>query len=233
MNPMKKEGQKILIVEDDASMRLGLEQGFRSEHYVVESAADGEEGLRKALMGDTDLILLDLMLPKMDGFEILRRIREARLEVPVIILTARGEEEDRIAGFEYGADDYVTKPFSVKELLLRAQAVLRRTADSGPPKGEAAIGDAVVDFIGYQVRRVDERFGLSRKEADMLRLFVDHPNQVITRERFLESVWGYQAYPTTRTVDMHVLKLRQKIEPDPEAPRHILTVHGVGYKFIP
>jgi len=127
----------------------------------------------------------------------------------------------------------VVKPFSVRELLLRAAAVLRRGAESGPLKGEAAIGDVVVDFRGYQVRRGEECIGLSRKEADMLRLFLESPGEVISRRRFLESVWGYHSYPTTRTVDMHVLKLRQKIEADPENPRHILTVHGVGYKFMP
>jgi len=197
---MTDETPSILIIEDDASLRLGLEQGFLSEGYAVESAADGEQGLKLALEGSADLIILDLMLPRVDGFEILRRVRADRLETPVIVLTARGEEEDRIAGFEYGADDYVVKPFSVRELLLR---------------------------------RGEERIGLSRKEADMLRLFLESPGEVISRQRFLESVWGYHSYPTTRTVDMHVLKLRQKIEPDTENPRHILTVHGVGYKFMP
>lgn len=225
--------KKILIIEDDSSLRLGLEKGFQAEGYEVQVAKDGKEGLNQALTSGSDLILLDLMLPKLNGFDVLRRIREDRLETPVIVLTARGEEEDRILGFEYGADDYVVKPFSIRELLLRVQAVLRRGADQGIMKGEVSIGDALVDFKSYQIRRGKERFGLSRKEADMLRLFVDHPNQVITRERFLDSVWGYHSYPTTRTVDMHVLKLRQKIEPDPEHPQHIQTVHGVGYKFIP
>lgn len=230
---MTNDQTKILIVEDDASLRLGLEQGFLSDGHAVDTAADGEEGLRMALTGGSDLIVLDLMLPKIDGFEILRRIRADRLETPVIVLTARGEEEDRIAGFEYGADDYVVKPFSVRELLLRVQAVLRRAAESGPLKGEVTIGDAVVDFKGYQIRRGKKKIGLSRREAEMLRLFVENPGEAISRQRFLESVWGYQSYPTTRTVDMHVLKLRQKIESDPENPRHFVTVHGVGYKFFP
>jgi len=225
--------RKILIIEDGASLRLGLEKGLASEGYIVKSAKDGEQGLSLALSWDADLILLDLMLPKLDGFEILKRVREDALEKPVVVLTARGQEEDRIRGFEYGADDYVVKPFSVQELLLRIAAILRRSAESGPLKGELFIGDAVVDFKSYQVRRGHERFGLSRKEADMLRLFADNPGQVITRERFLERVWGYHSYPTTRTVDMHVLKLRQKIEPEPEAPKHIITVHGVGYRFVP
>ncbi len=224
---------KILVIEDDASLRLGLEQGFLSEGYETICAADGEEGLRQALTCGADLIILDLMLPKMDGFEILKRIRADRLETPVVVLTARGREEDRIMGFEYGADDYVVKPFSVRELLLRVSAVLRRAAESGPLKGEARVGDMVVDFRGYQIRRGKDETGLSRREADMLRLFIENPGEVISRQRFLESVWGYQSYPTTRTVDMHVLKLRQKIELDPENPRHIITVHGVGYKFMP
>ncbi len=230
---MTTEQTRILIVEDDSSLRLGLEQGFLSEGHAVETAADGEEGLRLALTSGADLIVLDLMLPKIDGFEILRRIRADRLDTPVIVLTARGEEEDRIAGFECGADDYVVKPFSVRELLLRVKAVLRRAAESGPLKGEINVGDAVVDFKGYQIRRGKKKIGLSRKEAEMLRLFVENPGEVISRQRFLESVWGYHSYPTTRTVDMHVLKLRQKIEPDPENPRHFITIHGVGYKFFP
>lgn len=228
----ENEKRKILIIEDDSSLRLGLEQGFLSEGYAVETAADGDEGLGLALRSDADLIVLDLMLPKRDGFEILRRVRADAVEIPVLILTARGEEEDRIRGFEYGADDYMVKPFSVRELLLRVAAVLRRAATCGPLKGEAVIGDAVVDFKAYQIRRGQERLGLSRKEADMLRLFLANPGEVISRQRFLESVWGYQSFPTTRTVDMHVLKLRQKIEPDPDNPRHIITVHGVGYKFL-
>ncbi len=227
------KGAKILIIEDDASLRLGLEQGFLSEGYEVEAAPDGEAGLRLALTSTADLIVLDLMLPKIDGFEVLRRIRADCLETPVLILTARGEEEDRIRGFEYGADDYMVKPFSVRELLLRVHAVLRRARESGPMKGEAAIGCVVADFKAYQIRRGGERIGLSRKEADMLRLFLENLREVITRQRFLESVWGYHFFPTTRTVDMHVLKLRQKVEPDPDNPRHIVTVHGVGYKYMP
>jgi len=227
--------KKILIIEDDVSLRLGLEQGFLSEGYIVESAADGEAGLDLALTSGANIVILDLMLPKLSGFEVLRSIREDRLEIPVLILTARGEEEDRVHGFEYGADDYVVKPFSVKELLLRTAAILKRAGDSQAPsfKEKITIGSATIDFIGYQIRKGESVFGLSRKEADMLRLFVENPNQAITRQRFLESVWGYHSYPTTRTVDMHVLKLRQKIEPDPDNPVHILTVHGVGYKFIP
>ncbi|MHC4945959.1 MAG: response regulator transcription factor [Planctomycetota bacterium] len=230
---MATSKKKILVIEDDVSLRLGLEEALRSEDFLVEVAADGEKGLHLALTSEADLILLDLMLPRMDGFEILRRIREDRLEAPVIILTARGQEEDRIMGFEYGADDYVVKPFSVKELLLRIAAVLRRAGEGVSLIDEIAIGEALVDFKAYQIHRGKENFGLSRKEADMLRLFLDNPNQVITRERFLESVWGYHSYPTTRTIDMHVLKLRQKLEPQPESPRYFHTVHGVGYKYTP
>lgn len=231
MTPQKK----ILIIEDDASLRLGLEQGLLSENYITETAADGEAGLNLALTCGADLVVLDLMLPKLSGFDILKRIREDRLEIPVIILTARGEEEDRIQGFEYGADDYVVKPFSIKELLLRIAAVLKRSWDGqeSPSQDTLSIGEANIDFKAYQIQKGEKKFGLSQKEADMLRLFVEKPNQVISRSDFLERVWGYQSYPTTRTVDMHVLKLRQKIEPNPDQPEHFLTVHGVGYKFIP
>jgi DNA-binding response OmpR family regulator len=254
---MSETASKILIIEDDASLRLGLEQGFLSEGYVVESAGDGKKGLETALTCGADLIVLDLMLPGMDGFEILRRLRADQLETPVIVLTARGEVEDRVAGFEHGADDYVVKPFSVRELLLRVAAVLKRysgserdvgvAAEAGTATGAggtvdcsaigedgtATVGDTTVDFRGYQVIRGGMRTGLARKEAEMLRIFITSPGEVISRQRFLENVWGYQSFPTTRTVDMHVLKLRQKIEADPENPRHFLTVHGVGYKFIP
>lgn len=229
----------MLIVEDDASLRFALQQSFVSEGYLVTCATDGRDGLELALQSDVDLLILDLMLPGVGGLEILRKLRATKRTTPVIVLTARGEEHDRVAGFELGADDYVTKPFSVKELLLRAVAVLRRTGETSKesedmPSGCAknVIGEAFIDFAAYQIRRGDETMSLARKEADMLRLFLTFPNQVISRKRFLDEVWGYESFPTTRTVDTHILKLRQKIEQDPSNPRHIITVHGVGYKLL-
>lgn len=225
----------VLVVEDEAPLRLALVDALAAEGFDVLEAADGEAGLALALRHAPDLVLLDLMLPKRDGFSVLRKLREDRVASAVVILSARGEEWDRVQGFEFGADDYVVKPFSVRELLLRLGAVLRR-GDGGVPGLEASagrvrVGEAVVDFAAYTVVRDGERHGLSRKELDLLRYFLDHEGETLGRDALLRDVWGVDAYPTTRTVDMHVLKLRRKLEPAPDAPRHLLTVHGVGYRF--
>jgi len=231
----QKTNKKILVIEDDTAMRVALEQGLLPEGYLVETATDGETGLRLAMSSEADLILLDLMLPKLGGFEILKSIRRNRPGLPVIILTAKGEMEEKIQGFEYGADDYVVKPFSVRELLLRMAAVLRRSSEVSdrPEIEKITIGKARVDFKSYRIEKDGKTSNLPLKEAKMLQLMAENPNQVISRAEFLETVWGYQSYPTTRTVDTHVLNLRQKLEPDPDAPKHILTVHGVGYMFVP
>lgn len=232
-----KPGLRVLVVEDEDPLRLALVDALRGEGFDVIEAADGESGLRLALREAPDLILLDLMLPKRDGFSVLRAIREDRLSSPVVILSARGEEFDRVQGFEYGADDYVVKPFSTRELVLRLRAVLRRAEGDAPgiatPNGKARVGRAWVDFAGYCVERDGVRTGLSRREMDLLRHFLAHPGQVLDRTRLLDEVWGADEYPTTRTVDMHVLKLRKKLEDDPEEPRLFLTVHGVGYRYDP
>jgi two-component system, OmpR family, alkaline phosphatase synthesis response regulator PhoP len=227
----------VLVVEDEDALRMALVDALRGEGLRVLEAADGEAGLALALREAPDLVLLDLMLPKRDGFSVLRAMREDRLESAVIILTARGEEWDRVQGFEYGADDYVVKPFSTRELLLRIQAVLRRADGDAPgvrqTKGKVRIGSVQVDFAGYCVERDGRREGLSRRELDLLRYFMSHPGLVLDRTKLLDDVWGSDEFPTTRTVDMHVLKLRKKIEDDPESPRLIQTVHGVGYRFDP
>jgi two-component system alkaline phosphatase synthesis response regulator PhoP len=227
----------VLVVEDEDALRMALVDALRGEGWRVMEAADGEAGLAIALREAPDLVLLDLMLPKRDGFSVLRALREDRLESAVIILTARGEEWDRVQGFEYGADDYVVKPFSTRELLLRIHAVLRRAEGDAPgvqsSKGKVRVGSVQVDFAGYCVERNGRREGLSRREIDLLRYFLAHPGVVLDRTRLLDDVWGSDEFPTTRTVDMHVLKLRKKIEDDPESPRLIQTVHGVGYRFDP
>jgi DNA-binding response OmpR family regulator len=226
---------RALLIEDEEPLRRALADALAAEGFDILEAADGELGLELAIREGPDLVLLDLMLPGRDGFSVLRAMREDRLACAVIILSARGEEWDRVQGFEYGADDYVVKPFSTRELLMRIRAVLRR-AEGGTPGlalegGKARIGSATVDFAGYSVVRDGKRVGLSRRELDLLRFLMANEGKALDRGKILDEVWGADEFPTARTVDMHVLKLRKKIEEDPESPRHIVTVHGVGYRF--
>ena len=225
----------VLVVEDEEPLRMALVDALTAEGFRVSEAADGERGLALALAEGPDVVLLDLMLPRRDGFSVLRAIREDRLTSAVIILSARGEEWDRVQGFEYGADDYLVKPFSTRELVLRMRAVLQR-ADGRTPGmalegARCRVGDAVVDFAAYTVTRDGQRHGLSRRELDLLRYLIDHEGETLDRGRLLDDVWGEEDFPGARTIDTHVLKLRKKVEPNPEAPRHILTVRGVGYRF--
>jgi DNA-binding response OmpR family regulator len=222
---------RILVVEDEAPLRMALVDALRAEGFEVLEAEDGERGLELALTEGPELILLDLMLPRLDGLSVLRRLREDRLTSPVLILSARGEEWDRVQGFEVGADDYIVKPFSMRELLLRIRAHLRREA--GVERGgRVRFGEVTVDFAGYSLERGGERFGLSRKELSLLRFFLDHEGEVLERGRILDEVWGRDSFPTSRTIDMHVMKLRRKIEEVADEPRHLLAVRGVGYKFV-
>jgi DNA-binding response OmpR family regulator len=227
---------RVLVIEDEEPLRMALADALEAEGFDVAQAADGEAGLARALADGPDLVLLDLMLPRLDGFGVLRAIREDRLASPVIILSARGEEWDRVQGFEYGADDYVVKPFSMRELLMRIRAVLAR-AEGGAPglersAGRVRFGAVEVDFGAYALTRKGERSGLSRRELDLLRYFLNHEDQALDRFRLLTDVWGPDESPTTRTIDTHVLKLRKKIERVPERPRHLVTVHGIGYRFV-
>jgi two-component system alkaline phosphatase synthesis response regulator PhoP len=221
---------RILIVDDEPEMVRGLEDNLRFEGYQTLSAQNGKDGLALALREAPDLILLDVMMPQLSGWDLLRALRQKGLDVPVIMLTARGEEVDRVLGLELGADDYVTKPFSLRELLARVRAVLRRP---GPRQKfeEFAFGDVRLHLRARQAFRAGREVRLTRKEFDLLRYLVEHRGEVLTRDRLLDEVWGYERYPTTRTVDTHILRLRQKFEPDPESPVWILTVHGQGYKF--
>ena len=221
---------RVLVVEDDPAMAVALRDGFRYEGYAVEVARDGEEALRHASRSDPDLIVLDVMLPKASGLEICRQLRSAGNDVPIIMLTARGQEGDKIQGLKLGADDYVTKPFSFLELMARVEAVLRRSRR--PPAPESySFGDVTIDFRRREAARGGAPLDLSAREIALLEHLIVHRGEVVTREELLRGVWGYESLPLTRTVDMHVAKLRRKIEPNPMEPTFIVTVHGAGYRF--
>lgn len=223
---------KILIVEDEAAMLRGLQDNLEAEGYSVESAADGKRGLGKILENTYDLIILDVMLPEVSGFDVLKKMREKNIATPVIMLTARGEEVDRVVGLELGADDYVTKPFSLRELLARVKAVLRRAEGQAGPASKMVLGGVEVDFSGYTASRKGKPLTMTPKEFDVLRFLWDHRNAVVSRDQLLTNVWGYDDSLSTRTVDNFIVRLRQKIEDDPANPRHIITIHGTGYKLV-
>ncbi|MEM9382123.1 MAG: response regulator transcription factor [Planctomycetota bacterium] len=229
---------RVLVVEDEEAIRMPLVDVLRSEGYDVLEAPDGDEAVRVALCEDPDAILLDLMLPRRDGFEVLRALRQDRLTATVLILSARGSELDRIQGFEYGADDYVVKPFSTAEVLARLRAALARKKGATPGVNEVddvrgvRFGAVEVDFDAYCLVRGGERHGLSRREMDLLRYFLRHEGETLERIRIVDEVWGADEAPTMRTVDQHVMKLRKKIEERPDDPRHLITVHRVGYRFL-
>ncbi len=223
----------VLLVEDDAALGRGLHDALRSEGLEVVLAADGHAGMKAITDCRFDLVLLDLMLPGPSGLEILRRLRETDTVTPVLILTARGDEDDRVLGLELGADDYVTKPFSLRELLARVRAMLRR-AGRGPKKSSPVfrLGDLTVDLGTHGLRRGESTETLSPKEAAMLRLLYGALGDVVSRSTFLEEVWGQEQFVGNRTIDTHMLNLRQKVEVDASRPEFLLTVHGVGYRLV-
>jgi DNA-binding response OmpR family regulator len=226
---------RILVVEDDPSIRLGLEDTLRAKGYQVDAVARGAEGVEHALSGRYDLVILDIMLPDGDGFEVCRRIRASKAEsarVPVIILSARGAELDRVLGLELGADDYVTKPFSLMELLARVASVLRRAhgGDRREPT-RLVFGDLDVDLSRQVATRGGVRLELPARAFAILKVFARRPGEVVSRDTLLDEAWAYEDYPNTRTVDNHLVKLRKAVEPEPDRPRWLLTVHGVGYKL--
>jgi DNA-binding response OmpR family regulator len=223
---------RILIVEDDPAMSVALRDGFEFEKYDVEMATDGEEGLRLAGRGDHDLMILDVMLPKKSGLDVCKDLRGNGSRTPIIMLTARGQEIDKIVGLKLGADDYVTKPFSFIELLARVEAVLRRVKRTAPTD-EYVFGDVKLDFRTYQATKTGAALELTPREFRILRFFIDHVDEVVSRESLLNHVWGYDSAAFTRTVDTHMARLRQKVETIPAEPRHFITVHRVGYKFVP
>ena len=222
---------RVLIVEDDEAMAVALHDGFSYEGYNVRMAPDGEAGLQLASEGSHDLIILDVMLPKLSGLDVCRRIRRNGNKVPVIMLTARGQEIDKVLGLKVGADDYVTKPFSFLELMARVEAVLRRSAGYSEHVESYKFGDVEVDFKKTEARKGGRAIPLSPREFKLLGFLIDHRGETLPRERLLDAVWGYDNVPFTRTVDMHIAKLRKKIEDTPSDPAYIVTVHRLGYKF--
>lgn len=226
--------KRILVIEDDLAILRGLKDNLEYESYEVLTATDGEQGYCLIREKKPDLVILDLMLPKMSGYELCRKVRREGVSTPILMLTARGEEVDRVLGLDLGADDYVTKPFSVPELLARIRAILRRVQKSSSEElpTELIFGRVVVDFRRFEARKEGKNLNLSRKEFGVLRLLAARAGEVVTRDELLDEVWGYDRYPTTRTVDNHIALLRSKLEEDPSEPHHLLTVHGVGYKLV-
>ncbi len=224
---------RLLLVEDEAGLRLTLSDRLGSEGYTVETASDGEAGLERAASGRYDLIVLDVMLPKMSGFDVCREVRQRGVTTPILMLTARGQVVDRVVGLKLGADDYLTKPFETIELTARLEALLRRVPSGAQPGGDAyRFGDVAVDFRKMEVMRGGALVELSAREFKLLRHLIAHRGATLSRDALLTDVWGYDEMPLTRTVDVHVAGLRQKIESNPKAPEYLLTVHGLGYKFV-
>ena len=241
---MQTAERQVLVIEDDDAMATALCHGFESEGFRVARARDGRDGLSRARAslaecreGDQpDLVILDVMLPRMNGLDLCRQLRREGNDVPIIMLSARGQEIDKVVGLKLGADDYLTKPFSFMELMARAEAVLRRTQASTPLSDdrldEVRFGEVTVDFRRYQAHKGGRELTLSPREFHLLEYLCRHRGEVVSREELLDAVWGYNAIPITRTVDTHVAKLRKKIEDEPSSPRYLVTVHRVGYKFL-
>ncbi len=225
--------KKILIIEDDKTIVEGLEAAFTFHGFRLLSAGNGEDGFFLLGSEKPDVVILDIMLPGFDGFEICKKIRERDLGIPIIMLTAKSRESDKLRGFEVGADDYVTKPFSARELIARVNAVLKRSGVRVKEvRGQVVtVGDVSVNFDNFTVVRDGEELSLSPKEYEILKLLMDNPEVVISRNRIIDDIWGEEYYPNPKTIDNFILKLRNKIEEDSKHPRHILAVHGIGYKF--
>lgn len=224
--------KKILIVEDEPDMARGLQFNLEARSFEVVVARDGEEGYRMAVDEHPDLVLLDVMLPKRDGYDVCRALRKLRPGLPILMLTAKGQEEDIVLGLKLGADDYVKKPFGVAELVARIETLLRRTASTNELPELVEFGGVMVNFARHEARKDGQPLELTPKEFAMLRFFVAQRGAVVSRDALLNAVWGYASAPNTRTVDAHIVKLRQKVEPNPHVPRHLLTMHGLGYKFV-
>lgn len=223
----------ILVIEDDLKILRGLEMNLKFEGYAVLTATEGYEGLKKAIEEPVNLLVLDLMLPGLSGYDICRKVREQKPDLPIVMLTAKGQEVDKVAGLDLGADDYVTKPFGVSELMARIRALLRRCESKGNDLERYSFGNVTLDFKKYQAKIAGKEVELSAKEYDVMRYLIEHAGEAVHRHDLLDKVWGYEAMPTTRTVDNFILDLRKKLEDDPAHPEHILSVRGVGYKFEP
>ena len=222
---------RVLVIEDEPAILRGLADNLKFESYDVLTAGDGESGYELLRTGRPDLVILDLMLPKMSGYDVCRKARATGIRTPIMMLTARGEEMDRVAGLDLGADDYLSKPFSLPELLARVRALLRRSQVDADGPDSLLFDDVAIEFAKYEARRAGALLDMTRKEFQVLRYLAAHSGKVVSREELLENVWGMEKYPTTRTVDNHILSLRTKLERDPGHPRRLLTVHGVGYKW--
>jgi two-component system alkaline phosphatase synthesis response regulator PhoP len=224
---------KVLLVEDEPGLILTLTDRLESEGFAVETAADGESGERRAISGDFDLIILDVMLPKKNGLDVCRDLRRQNVSTPILMLTARGETIDKVLGLKLGADDYLTKPFEVLELLARIEALLRRSPQKNQNSQNETynFGSVSIDFRRAEVRKDGLPVELSALEFKLLQHLIEHRGKMLSRDELLDEVWGYDATPTTRTVDVHIAWLRQKLEPNPRRPQYIITVHGLGYKF--
>lgn len=220
---------RILLVEDDADLAFSLEDDLKVEGYEVETARDGETASRRGREGDWDLILLDIILPRKDGYEVCRELRRAGIRTPIIMLTAKTQEAEKVMGLDLGADDYITKPFSPRELRARIRALLRRTEP--PPADVYRFGDAEVNFARGEIRRGEETVVPTALELKLLKAFVENRGRILSRQRLLDAAWGSQTFVTDRVVDSHVMELRRKIEPDPAKPRYLVSVRGLGYRF--
>ena len=224
--------KNILIIEDDPAISLAVKVALEAEQYKVTTSADGEEGCRRAIHEKFDLIILDIMLPGKNGLDVCRDVRAHNNSTPILMLTSKKEEYDIVVGLEMGADDYVTKPFGLGELKARIKALLRRGVVDGPDLIKYEFADILIDFEKLEATKADKPIKLSAKEFEILRFFIEHESKVVSRDMLLDKVWGYDSYPTTRTVDNYILNLRKKIETDPSQPRHILTMPKSGYKFV-
>jgi len=236
---MENSAIKILIIEDEANVRASLDECLRAEGYEVFMAGNGEEGLASFRSSTPDLVILDVMMPVMDGLEVCKQLRTLNAIIPIIMLTAKGSEIDKVLGLELGADDYLAKPFAMRELLARIKAVLRRTAQVSKladaievEQTDLVFEDVTIDFKSYRARKGEEELDFSAKEFELMKFMSSTPDVPFTRDQLLDKVWGYNSYPSTRTVDNFIARLRQKVEETPDEPKHILTVHGVGYKFV-
>lgn len=222
---------KILLIEDDAAIRLAIKESLESENYFVDEVDNASAALKKISNDNYDLILLDLILPDMDGVELCKKLRADDIRVPIIMVTSRKDEIDKVIGLEIGADDYITKPFSMRELLARIKAILRRVSFDASTPEKYNFGNVSIDFKKFEALKEDTPIKLSATEFRILHYFIQHEGEVISRDKFLDDVWGYDSFPTTRTVDNFILSLRKKIEDNPAEPKHLITVHKIGYKF--
>ncbi|MEE8378282.1 MAG: response regulator transcription factor [Candidatus Aminicenantaceae bacterium] len=224
--------EKIIIIEDEESILMALEDNLKLEGYSVSSALDGETGLTKVMENNYDLIILDIMLPKMNGFDVCKRIRQEGISTPILMLTAKSQEIDKVLGLELGADDYVTKPFSPRELLARVKALLRRAGPQNQGKELFSFGDIEIDFKKYEIKKKGKQIYLTALEFDLLHLLIEHNGEVVSRDVILDEIWGDDVFVQPRTVDKHISELRKKIEDNPAIPRYIVGVRSVGYKFV-